>query len=253
MKKLLLASTAAIVAGAAFTSPVAARPPVPASVYNWSGCYAGAHVGAGWGRTDFSNPGTLPLPVAPVGQSLSTRSPGGLVGGGQVGCDYQFVSNWVVGLAGDFSWADIDGQADDPFFGGKNPGAPRTVRATTDFFGSVTGRFGYAWNNNLLYAKGGVAFSHNKYEVNNFACLIFTACFASASDSQIGWTLGAGYEWAFARQWSMLVEYGHYGFASKTLAVVDPAHPAAPFDINMKTSFDLVKVGINYRFGGLFR
>jgi outer membrane immunogenic protein len=249
MKKFLLASTAAIVAGAAFTAPASARPPALAP-FSWSGCYVGAHVGAGWGRTDFSDPsGFL---IAPVGQSVGTHSPVGFLGGGQLGCDYQFTSNWVVGLAGDFSFAGIDGQTNDPFFSGKIAGQPLTLRSRTDFFGSVTGRVGYNWNNSLIYGKGGVAWSHNKYEANNTNCLIFTACFSSANDTQTGWTFGAGYEWAFAPRWSVMVEYDHYGFASKTLSFIDPAHPAGAANYGVKTSFDVAKVGINYRFGGLF-
>ena len=188
--------------------------------------------------------------------SFSTNNSGSFVGGGQVGCDYQFASNWVVGLAGDFSWAGIDGQANDPFFDGKNPSQPLTVRSRTDFFGSVTGRVGYSYNTSLFYAKGGVAWSHNKYNVNNYDCgLIFVACYGSASDTQTGWTLGAGYEWAFAPKWSVLVEYNHFGFASKTVAVTDSSQPfpARPRDITVKTSFDVVKVGLNYRFGGPLR
>jgi outer membrane immunogenic protein len=251
MKKFLLASTAAIVVGAGFAAPVSAQPPVAAPV-NWTGCYAGVHVGAGWGRTDFSNP-DLTLPIAPLGRTFSTPGPGGFIGGGQVGCDYQFASNWVVGMAGDFSWAGIDGQVNDPFFVGKNGIDPLTVRSRTQFFGSAGGRVGYAWNNNLLYGKGGLAFSQNKYDVNNYFCVIFAgACYASVTDRQIGWTYGGGYEWAFARQWSLLVEYGHYGFGSKTLTLNDPTHPTGPANITVKTSFDVVKVGVNYRFSGLF-
>lgn len=247
MKKILLASTALIVAGAAFTSPAAARPLTP--MYNWSGCYVGAHAGAAWGRTKFSGD-ILGLP----GDSFSTTSPGAFLGGGQLGCDHQFASNWVIGLAGDFSWAGIDGQANDPFFSGKNGVDQLTVRSRTDFFGSVTGRVGYAWDNSLLYGKGGLAFSHNKYNVNNYFCVFLGgACYGSATDNQVGWTLGLGYEWAFAKQWSLLVEYGHYGFGSKTVTIFDPTHPTVSSDIAVKTSFDVVKVGINYRFGGLFR
>jgi outer membrane immunogenic protein len=255
MKKYFLASAAAVMVGAAFTTPTLAQPPAPAP-FSWTGCYVGAHVGAGWGRTDFSNPGPA-TPIAPLGESFSTKSPGSFIGGGQVGCDYQFASNWVAGLAGDFSWAGIDGQTNDPFFNGKTPlfgTAPLPVGSRTDFFGSVTGRVGYAWNTSLLYGKGGLAFSHNKYDVNNYFCVFLGGdCNASATDKQTGWTLGAGYEWAFAKQWSVLVEYDHFGFNSGTLTLIDPAHPTGPADITVKTSFDVVKLGINYRFGGLFR
>lgn len=221
--------------------------------FNWTGCYVGAHVGAGWGRTDFTD--TTASVIAPAGQTVTATSPGSFLGGAQVGCDYQFASNWVAGLAGDFSWAGIDGQTNDPFFAGKFPlfgTAPLPLHSRTDFFGSVTGRVGYAWNTSLLYAKGGLAFAHNKYDINNFACGFLTACNSNASETKMGWTLGAGYEWAFTPRWSARVEYGHYDFGTSRLTFNDPTN-GINTDFNVKTSFDVVKVGINYRFGGLFR
>src|SRR6185312_1945215 len=135
MKTLLLASAAAIVAGTAFSGEVSARPRAPAPSPSWTGCYLGAHAGAGWSSTDFTDAsGFL---IAPVGQTAHVHSSTGLVAGGQLGCDHQFASNWVLGLAGDFSWANIDGQGTDPFFSGKTAGVPLTLRARTDFLGSV--------------------------------------------------------------------------------------------------------------------
>ena len=95
--------------------------------------------------------------IAPVGSEVRVDSDAGFIGGGQVGCDYQFATNWVVGLAGDFSWANIDGVADDPFFSGKTAGIPLTLHSRTDFLATATGRIGYAWNTLLIYGKGGFA------------------------------------------------------------------------------------------------
>jgi outer membrane immunogenic protein len=255
MKKLLLASTAAVFSGSVFAADLPAHMPAKAPMVavaapsSWTGCYVGAHAGAGWAHTGFSD--STGNVIAPVGDVIGDNSGTSFIGGGQLGCDYQFATNWVVGLAGDFSWANIDGQVNDPFFAGKNPG-PLTVRSRTDFIASATGRLGYAWDHYLLYAKGGAAWSHDKYDVNNFACF-FTACFSNATATRSGWTAGGGLEWAFAPSWSVLVEYDHYGFGTKSYTLVDPNNPAFPAAFNVKQDLDVVKIGVNYRFSGLFR
>lgn len=256
MKQFLLAGTALFLSGAASAADLPARMPAKAPIaasapVSWTGCYIGAHAGAGWGHSDFS--GGTGFSVVPAGDTIGVDSGADFVGGGQVGCDYQFATNWVVGLAGDFSWANINGQTDDPFFGGKNPTIPLTLHSRTDFVASATGRLGYAWDHYLLYAKGGAAWSHNKYDVNNFACFIFTACNSNATETRLGWTAGGGFEWAFAPNWSALVEYDHYGFGTKSYTFVDPNNPTFPAVFDVKQNVDVVKVGLNYRFGGLFR
>lgn len=222
---------------------------------SWTGCYIGAHVGAGWSRSDFSDPGTngFLATIAPAGSAVRDNGKG-VVGGGQIGCDYQFASNWVVGAAGDFSWASIDGVASDPFFADKTAGVPLTVRSHTNFLASATGRLGYTWDNVLLYGKGGVAWARDKYEVNNVGCLIFVSCNTGASATRTGWTAGGGIEWAFAPNWSVLLEYGHYGFGTKTLTFTDSNVPAgAPLTYSVKQDIDVVKAGLNWRFGNLLR
>jgi len=264
VRKLLLASTAVVWGGTAFAADLPPRVPAKAAMayaaapapFSWTGCYVGAHTGAGWSHTGFSDPsGTI---IAPLGDVIGDNSGAGFVGGGQIGCDYQFATNWVVGLAGDFSWADISGETDDPFFAGKAPfgaPAPLTLHSRTDFLASATGRIGYAWDRFLIYGKGGFAWSHDKYEANNFNCttIAFVSCNTSASDTRLGWTAGGGLEWAFASNWSVLVEYDHYGFGTKSLTFTDPANPGFPVNFNVKQDIDVVKIGVNYRFGSLLR
>ena len=114
LKTLLLAGTALMPSGAAF----AADPP-------------GAHAGAGWGHTNLSD--QVGGFFGPAGADTGIDG-AGVVAGGQVGCDYQFASNWVIGAAGDFSWASIDGNETDPFFSDKS-GTPIALRSRTDFLG----------------------------------------------------------------------------------------------------------------------
>jgi outer membrane immunogenic protein len=266
MKTLLLASSAIVFAGSSFAADLTPRMPVKAPViaaaYNWTGCYVGGHVGVGWSRTDFTDPGVVVFGVpvstiAPAGTSLRVNSDPGVVGGAQAGCDYQFSNNWVIGVAGDFSAADLRGVVNDPFFAGKNPG-PATLASRTDWLATVTGRLGYTWDRVLIYGKGGAAFAHDRYSTANFSAvsggtcqvgLVFVACAPSASTDRIGWTAGAGIEWAFASNWTALVEYNHYGFGNKDLLFADPNAALGAAPISVKQNIDVVKVGINYRFG----
>lgn len=245
------------------------KAPVVAAVpYSWTGCYVGGHVGAGWDRSSFSDPGYVGLPllggpggtqnIAPLGGSIGVNSQAGALGGVQAGCDYQFANRWVIGLAGDFSWASIQGAANDPFFGGKN-GGPMTLTTRTDRLASVTGRVGYAWDHFLLYGKGGAAFAHDRYSVQNMNALNgntcggsllagFNACNPTGSTDRTGWTVGAGLEWAFANNWSAMVEYDHYGFGNKGVSFTDPNAGPVVAVFNIKQNVDVVKAGINYRF-----
>jgi outer membrane immunogenic protein len=265
MKKLLLVSSALVFAGPVFAAdmpvrmPTKAPPPIAAVPYAWTGCYVGGHVGAGWDRSSFSDPGNLTpgLPpfvpasvtqtIAPLGSSIGVNSPAGVLGGVQAGCDYQFANHWVVGIGGDFAWSDIHGAAIDPFFTGKN-GAPIPLSTRTDRIASVTGRLGYAWDNFLLYGKGGGAWAHDNYSIQNSNCLLLVTCSLAGSTDRTGWTAGVGLEWAFAKNWSAMVEYDHFGFGNKAVAFTGP-NLGQNFIFNVRQDVDVVKVGVNYRFG----
>jgi outer membrane immunogenic protein len=255
MKKLLLAGTSAAAiaissaAGAADMSlkaaPYAAAAPV---AYSWSGCYVGAHVGWGWGQTTFSDPGTVNV-ATPSGSATFTTTPvsgsadqSGGIFGGQVGCDYQFGSNFVIGISGSVAGADINGSGSYVFHTGTGFGLSSSINAKTDFLADVSGRLGVTWGQALLYGKGGVAWSHNKYGTA-FEEFSFTG-----SDTATGALAGAGVEWKFAPQWSAFIEYNHYFFDSKAVTFTALEGVSLSSTANVKQDLDAVKVGVNYRF-----
>jgi outer membrane immunogenic protein len=271
MKRLLLITSSLVLVGSAQAADMAARPytkaPVAAAIpFSWTSCYVGGHVGGGWSKTNFTDPGIASgSPGFPItttgaipGDQIRVDGNAGVIGGVQAGCDYQFSNHWVVGLAGDFSGGDLHGTANDPFFGGKN-GNPATLSSRTDWLASVTGRVGYTWDRFMIYGKGGAGFARDTYSLNNFvntagfdcrAAFVFTPCNASTSTDRVGWVAGAGAEWAFTPNWSVLVEYDHYGFDSKRVGFLNPAGPSTAL-IDIQQDIDIVKVGVNYRFGGL--
>jgi outer membrane immunogenic protein len=255
MKRLLLAST--VLALGSLSEQALAAPP---TIYNWTGCYIGANAGAGWNRNQVSEPhnqgGQF---LVPVDSTLDVNGPGGFIGGGQFGCNYQFASNWVVGLQGDVSFGSLSGQADDPFFAGKN-GGPPTFQAKTTWVASAQGRVGYAWNNILLFGTGGPAWARTTFSGDNLdvfgnpSAFCFSggpgvACAPTGSDTRLGWTLGAGFEWAFANNWTAGFVYNHYAFGSRNVTLTDPnAFASTVADITVKTQIDTAKVTLNYRF-----
>jgi outer membrane immunogenic protein len=277
MKRILLATTALALSCPAFAADLAPvrmplkAPPVAARPFSWTGCYIGGHLGVGWGHENFSDPNSVLFGgmsfFAPNGAGVGIDQDAGFLGGGQIGCDYQFATNWVIGAAGDFSWTDINGQATDPFFSGKS-GGPITLRDKTDWLATATGRLGYAWDRLLLYAKGGAAWEHSQDSIGNlvgwysppFATFCssgaaFIACNPSGSDTHAGWTVGVGLSWAFADNWSAGIEYDHYDFGSHNVTLTDPNGTfggptpvalSAPITVNQR--IDAVKVTLDYRF-----
>src|SRR6266567_1751770 len=222
-----------------------APPPVvaPVMLFSWTGCYLGGHIGGGWGRKTVSAPELAP------GISI-TGNTSGFLGGGQVGCNYQFAPNWVIGIEGDGSAADIKGEATTTVLG-----ITGTARAKTDWLASVTGRLGWAAGPWLIYAKGGVAWAGDKFAAD---IPIFEE-HLEASQTRTGWTVGGGVEWAFWNNWSAKLEYDFYDFGTRSVTLTGffpgvgpstfPAGPIAVPGVDIKQTISAVKFGINYRVG----
>jgi outer membrane immunogenic protein len=274
MRKVLSAAVAALaVIGATqaraadLKKPVYKAPPpvaAPVPVFSWTGCYVGGHVGGGWGRKDITDPGDN---FAPPGASVQI-DPSGFIGGGQVGCDLQLSPNWVIGVEGKASWADVRGSTDEtPLFSQVNvflPGqtATATFSERTNLIASVTGRLGYSWDRWLIYGKGGAAWDHDKYgfqggitQTGNViaVCIPTTppifcplAFNQSATESRTGWTIGGGFEWAVWNNWSIKLEYQYFDFGTKRVTLVAPDNGPVPADI--KQRIETVTFGVNYRF-----
>ncbi|WP_407174702.1 outer membrane protein [Bradyrhizobium sp. STM 3562] len=239
MTKKLLLVTASIVAlsaaAPAFGADLAARPytkapPAPvAAIYDWTGFYIG--INGGWGSShnswDF-------LGVVPEGSHDAT---GGTVGG-QIGYRWQF-GQWVFGVEGQGNWADFSGSnVSTAFLADSN-------RTKIDAFGLITGQVGYAFNNVLLYAKGGAAVTSNRFSVNS---ALTGVELARTDETRWGGAVGAGVEVGFAPGWSVGVEYDHLFMQDGTVTFVTPAGAVASDRI--RQDVDLVTARINYKFGG---
>ena len=113
-----------------------------------------------------------------------------------------------------------------------------------DTFGFLTGQVGYAWDNILLYVKGGAAAVHDKYSFGPTATGIVTG---SASETRWGGVVGIGLEFGFAPNWSFAVEYDHAFLGARDITF----NTVAPQPLeHIHQDLDVVTARINYRFGG---
>jgi outer membrane immunogenic protein len=241
MKKILLAGITAaafccapaLAADMAVKAPPAPAPP-PAPVYSWTGCYIGGNVGGGWGSD-----GTW---QDTAGLSHGGQNFGGVIGGGQVGCDYQ-VSAWVVGVAGMFDWSNLTGSGADPY----NTFFASHTRVT--MLDTATARLGYTFDHSLFYVDGGAAWSTTeRYFTPSSPADCAPATCVTATNTATGWTIGGGWEYLFSSNLSGKIEYDYAGFGSAT---VNPALGSANSPYAIKQNISTVLVGLNYRFNGV--
>jgi outer membrane immunogenic protein len=239
MKKFLLGTIGLVALGMAAPASAAdlrARPapppPVVAAIYDWSGFYIGGN--GGWGQSRNC------VDFGVFADACSERS-GGLAGG-QLGYRWQ-TGTWVFGLEGQGDWADLTNTRVSVF----NP--LFSTRTKTDGIGLFTGQIGWAlWNTALFYVKGGAAVTSNRFSILS---TLGGVELASASSTRWGGTVGVGWEWGFAPNWSAGIEYDHLfmGDSNNSFSVVNPAL-AAVLNNRITQDVDMVTVRVNYRFGG---
>jgi outer membrane immunogenic protein len=232
-KKMLLAAVSLVALGAAapaVAADLAARPytkappAMVAAIYDWSGFYIGINGGGGSAHASWD--------VNGFGRDSSNDASGGTVGG-QIGYRWQS-GQFVFGIEGQGNWADFSGSTVGVLTGNTNT-------TKIDSFGLITGQVGYAWNNVLLYVKGGAAVVGTNYEAT-FAGVQQ----ASASATRWGGTVGAGIEFGFAPNWSIGAEYNHIFLGGDQSFLL----PGGIATLNVKQDVDMGLVRLNYKFGG---
>lgn len=268
MKHLLIsAAAAALMAGTALAAdlPVYEPPPVVETApvaYDWTGFYVGINGGYGWGDNEmdleFTDPPAGPffapcLAVGCVADQLDYDSDGFLIGG-HAGFNWQ--SGWVVfGLEADIDYSDMEG-------GGAitvtvPPFAPTTTAANTDydFFGTVRGRLGAAFDRFLVYGTGGLAYAdvENSASVTNTLAQDFAG---SEDDVFFGWTAGGGVEFAVTDNVTLGGEALYFDLGDETVSLA----PVAPFvppagaavDANFENTGVIARGRLSVKFGSLF-
>jgi outer membrane immunogenic protein len=171
-----------------YTVPPMVPPPAP----SWTGFYLGIEGGWSWGREDFTDNSDVAIPP---GRAISHRPDGGIFGG-ELGYRYQ-TGQFVFGAEGTAAWADLHDDV-------------KPIAGITDSFKvrslyTATGQIGWAFTPLvLLYAKGGWAGSSV-----NTSIATAVGGFASQTQFDNGWTVGAGLDYAIWQNLVLGVEYDH--------------------------------------------
>jgi outer membrane immunogenic protein len=229
--KTLIVAVVSSAGGTAYAADLAPRPaPVAAPVpyYNWTGIYVGVNGGYGWGRQDPFNI------ISNRFDQFSTNISGGVVGG-TIGAQVQ-VSHVVLGMEADLDWAGIKGSTvANATAGGLIIAGPFNAQTKIDWESTARLRVGYANDNWLLYATGGLALLGAKTNLTTpggaAVCAgVFTSC--NGADRQFGGVLGAGVEYGFTPNLSGKLEYLYL--------------TAASLEVSRHSE---VRAGLNYRFG----
>jgi outer membrane immunogenic protein len=277
--KLSVASV--LIAAVAFSVPVRAAdmPPIPmapipiALPFDWEGFYVGVHTGTAtedvsFTQTNVSWSGSLLIPKTSVntGESGTLRATN-VIGGLQAGYNWVLPGPYLFGLEADISGTDISSTVlTSP------PGDPLAVAQWNDkvnLYGSVRSRLGYIAGPWLFYATGGFGWEYDKLTrtqltaPTDLSLLIpivdprapQAGTVITASRLRAGWTAGAGVEWAFARTWTVKLEYLHFDTQSELMTgsrfnfpnVLNQSSTAVTAQTSNLT-LDTVRIGVNHTF-----
>ena len=212
--------------------------PIPVEYYNWTGLYAGGFAGMTWGDEHW------------LTSIINTRDNprfAGYLAGGQIGYNVQ-AGKVVFGVEADYGWANAKGAKSctggtSPFF--------FTCEAELEKLTTVTARVGHTWGRSLFYVKGGMAAGEVTVQTSTntqLHPLIFTGTpllvppVNGETKWQLGWTVGAGMEFALTNHWSAKAEYMYYDLGKDNYRIDQPL--VADADVQGST----VRIGVNYHF-----
>jgi outer membrane immunogenic protein len=243
MKRLLIIgavafATAAPALAADLPPPMAPPPRAPAAYipapppFSWTGFYLGLNVGYGFGNSDWT---------APTG-TTGSFSMNGPLAGGQIGANYQ-IGQFVIGAEADLDWQNL--RASQTTGGcltmqaSALPAALGSCATASTYLGTFRGRIGFAMDRILFYATAGGAYTTIKPSL---------AALSYGGGGELGWTAGAGIEYAMTDNWTVKFEYLFADFENATCNAGSCGAAAAGGNVNVSFYENLVRAGVNYKF-----
>lgn len=227
----ILASTVSIFATAALAADIAPYEPTPTAYtpafYDWSGAYVGLHAGLATGDFDYE--------AGPYGGPAmldASISGSGFIGGGQVGYDFQSGA-WVFGAVADIAFSSYSAEVE-----ASMGGLELSAESELKYLGTVRGRIGRAFDRALFYGHGGLAYGETEQTVS------FGPDSLDFSQTRLGWTIGAGMEYALTDRVSFGTEYSYVDLGSEE--IINSA--ADDLFVEEDLSFHTIKALVNFRF-----
>ncbi len=241
-------------------SPVKpASPPTDWSKYTWTGVYLGFQAGYAWGNNSLNVVGFDTSTGSPFNANV-TDAQAGWIGGAHLGYNYQ-IDRWVVGIEGMVDTTSFSRTTTLPVpFGG----SVETAQTKSDVQATIRGRVGFAWDRALIYGAAGLAWerfdtSYGLYGNNSGNAGINGGNYFLGSNeipnTRLGWTLGAGVEYALNDHWSVRGEYRYTNFGAFSNPGIDggafestPGLMGSFLNANRQLALNQVELGFSYKF-----
>jgi outer membrane immunogenic protein len=239
MKRMLVAAALVLAGGevALAADVLPPSPPLPPTSYfptlapiNWGGFYVGVNGGYGFGTSNWTAAAASPA----AGASIGSFNTSGFLGGGTMGLNLQ-AGDFLFGVETDADWSTVHGSSSNGYCNAITANA--TCETKSDWLGTGRLRIGYVFDRVLLYGTGGIAFGNIQAGLNP------PATFDSATN--VGWTAGAGVEFAFAENWTAKLEYLYVDLGN--MSCTANCGLAVPFTVPLTEN--VVRAGVNFKFG----
>jgi outer membrane immunogenic protein len=267
MKSIVLGAVALIglssIARAADLPSVPALTPAALPAFTWTGFYVGAHAGYLWSDTDTTLV-AVDGQVLPIDVELGTLprrvslDKDGAMGGIQAGYNMQF-GIFVAGLEADVSWTNATGEATysapDRFLFESIPALRGAItnsvfQSELEWLATFRARAGVTIDRALIFVTGGAAVGemNNRFSINIPAVPYFSPVW-DKSDTEWGWTIGAGIEYAVTNNVSLKAEYLYYDLRDHRIHGTDgPPFVGESIDYKFKNDGNVARGGVNVRF-----
>ncbi len=196
-----------------------------APAFTWTGAYIGGSLGGIWGEHQFDPVAATQTFGPPTGcpscslPTLTARD-SALIGGFQSGYRWQN-GMWVFGIEQDFQFTNVHNQvalaanapgAIGPFLAGD------AFDAKLKWLSNTRGQVGMAFDRWLVYAAGGLATGAMDVTASYAGRPGGSGAYSITDDNKwhIGWTVGAGLEYAITNDISLGAEYRYTELNSRT-------------------------------------
>ena len=247
IRYLIAASAAALTAASSAQAAdvVANQEPAPvvaAPAFSWTGFYAGAQIGGSWSDTDLK--GKYKDDKGDWGRRQGfSPDPSGFIGGIYAGYNYDLGNNIVIGADTDWVWGDMDENDKSSLTYRDGTTGTLSGKLKEQWAGSTRARVGYAVDRWMPYIAGGVAYAKvdSNFRVKDSAGKVKPGFSASDSDTLVGWTIGAGFDYAMTDHIILRAEYRYTDFGDE-----DYSKNNIKYNVDYKTND--FRVGVAYKF-----